>query len=68
MAVGVFREAGMKEEVKNLSDSLFGLLSSKEKFASRYWVVYEELKYSDLFAPRFKFFVENRGEIAGKKY
>ena len=55
MAVGVFREAGMKEEVKNLSDSLFGLLSSKEKFASRYWVVYEELKYSDLFAPRFKF-------------
>ena len=58
----------MKEEVKNLSDSLFGLLSSKEKFASRYWVVYEELKYSDLFAPRFKFFVENRGEIAGKKY
>ena len=42
MAVGVFREAGMKEEVKNLSDSLFGLLSSKEKFASRYWVVYEE--------------------------
>ena len=31
-------------------------------------MVYEELKYSDLFAPRFKFFVENRGEIAGKKY
>ena len=68
MAVGVFREAGMKEEVKNLTDSLFGLLSPKEKLAARYWVVYEELKYSDLFAPRFKFFVENRGEIAGKKY
>ena len=68
MAVGVFREAGMKKEVKSLTDSLFGLLSPKEKLASRYWVVYEELKYSDLFAPRFKFFVENRGEIAGKKY
>ena len=58
----------MKKEVKSLTDSLFGLLSPKEKLASRYWVVYEELKYSDLFAPRFKFFVENRGEIAGKKY
>ena len=57
-----------KKEVKSLTDSLFGLLSPKEKLASRYWVVYEELKYSDLFAPRFKFFVENRGEIAGKKY
>ena len=68
MAVGVFREAGMKKEVKSLTDSLFGLLSPKEKLVSRYWVVYEELKYSDLFAPRFKFFVENRGEIAGKKY
>ena len=40
----------------------------ERKIAARYWVVYEELKYSDLFAPRFKFFVENRGEIAGKKY
>ena len=68
LAVDVFREAGMKEEVKNLTDSLFGLLSPKEKLALRYWVVYEELKYNDLFAPRFKFFVENRGEIAGKKY
>ena len=63
MAVGVFREAGMKEEVKNLTDSLFGLLSPKEKLAARYWVVYEELKYSDLFGGRSK----RRKELSSKE-
>ena len=65
-AIQVFKDAYMKKEIKSLTDSLFQLLSPKEKLDERYWVVYEELKYDDLFTPRFKFFVENRAEIAGK--
>ncbi|MFR5659126.1 MAG: thioredoxin family protein, partial [Butyricimonas faecihominis] len=66
IAIQVFEEAYMKNEVKRLTDSLFQLLSPKEKLNERYWVVYEKLKYGDLFTPRFKFFVENRAKIAGK--
>ena len=66
IAIQVFEEAYMKNEVKRLTDSLFQLLSPKEKLNERYWVVYEQLKYGDLFTPRFKFFVENRAKIAGK--
>jgi len=67
-AIRVFRVAGMKEVVKGLTDSLFQLLSLKERVDDRYWVIYEELKYGDLFTPRFRFFVENRAKIAGKEH
>lgn len=66
-AIRVLRVAGMKEVVKGVTDSLFQLLSLKERVEDRYWVIYEELKYVDLFTPRFKFFVENRAKIAGKE-
>jgi Highly conserved protein containing a thioredoxin domain len=66
VAIQVFEEAHMKKEVKGLTDSLFQLLSPNEKLNGRYWVVYEQLKYEDLFTPRFKFLVQNRTEIAGK--
>ena len=66
VAIQVFEEAHMKKEVKGVTDSLFQLLSPNEKLNGRYWVVYEQLKYEDLFTPRFKFLVQNRTEIAGK--
>ena len=55
IAIQVFEEAYMKNEVKRLTDSLFQLLSPKEKLNERYWVVYEQLKYGDLFLPVLSF-------------
>lgn len=67
-ALQVFQDAGMKEEVKVLSDSLFGLLSDKERLDLRYRIMYDLVGYDDLFTERFRFLVEHRQQIGKGDY
>lgn len=67
-ALRVFKDAHLDEEVRVLVDSLFTLLTDKERLDSQYWNMYALLEYSDLFSDRFRFFVTHRAAIAQQKY
>lgn len=64
-AIEVFRNAGMKKEVGSLCDSLYRLLSEKERLDGRYWIVYQLLSYNDLLSERLKFLVTHTAIVAG---
>ena len=66
-ALQVLSYAGMENEVRHLADSLFALLSNKEREDLRYWNLYALLDYSDLFSERFQFLVNHRAAIAQGK-
>ena len=66
-AIEVFRNAGMKKETGRLCDSLYDLLSEKERLDGRYWIAYKLLSYNDLLSDRLKFLATHTATIAGGK-
>lgn len=62
-AIRTFLTAGKKKEVRALCDSLYGLLSEKEKLSEQYWVVFERLGYDDLFSDRLEFLTTHTDKV-----
>ena len=67
-AIRTFRAAGMKQEMPMFCDSLYSLLSEKEKVAERYWVVFDLLGYWDLYSERLEFCATHADEVGGGKH
>lgn len=61
--IRTFRTAGMKKEVPVLCDSLYGLLSEKEKLAEQYWVIFGQLVYDDLYSGRLEFLTTHADKV-----
>ena len=64
-AIEIFRDAGMKKEVGGMCDSLYILLSEKERLDERYWIVYKLLTYDNLLSERLKFLVTHTATVGG---